>query len=335
MDVGRGSARREGVREVVRQARKRVNQKFIGYFRLVEACDQAGCPVCASLKDDSRRALDALLYEHVTDGETRRHLRQAWGLCGWHTASLLDRKAVATGAAVLFEDLLRVCHEMVERLSGQSAPSNPWPLALIRRPVPPLVAHYRARALCPVCETLRGAEDAYLEAVVAFADDPQFSRAYGRSTGLCVPHIIAVVERHDSKNGVEAIVQATLRKWRDLRADLERFVAKHDYRSRDPISESEASSWRLASEVLAGRPGLFNNHLRPVLDRRIGITQERTVSEGGGTDEVARRKLELRVDELTRQLNDERTRAAALADLRKENERLRAELAAARSALPG
>jgi hypothetical protein len=343
-----------------------VNRKFIGYFRLVEACEQAGCPVCTALENDSRRALDALLYEHVTDGETRRRLRQAWGLCGWHAASLLDGKAVATGAAILFEDLLRVCEEAVERLASRSAPASRSLLAWIRRPVPPLVANHRSLAPCPVCETLQGAEEAYLEAVVDFADDPQFSRAYGRSTGLCVPHIVGVVDRHDGKNGVGTIVQATLRKWRGLRTHLERFVAKHEYRSGEPISQPEASSWRLASEVLAGRPGIFGSHMRVVPDCRVGTVEEPPVSDGGVTDEFVRRKLELRVQELTRQLSDEATRAAALhyrlaqvsrdrnalelnfaaergataiaeralADLRNENERLRAELVAARVEQP-
>ena len=239
-----------------------MNKKFIGYFRLVEACEQAGCPVCTALEIDSRRALDTLLYEHVADGETRQRLRQAWGLCSWHAASLLDGNAVATGAAILFEDLLRVCHEAVERLSDRPAPARRWPASWIRRRVPALVAHFRALRRCPVCETLRAAEKAYLEAVVEFADDPQFGHAYGRSTGLCVPHIIAVVEHHDRHDGAQVIVRATLRKWRELRGRLERFVEKHEYRSRGPISDSDASSWRLAGEVLAGRPGVFGNQIR-------------------------------------------------------------------------
>jgi len=239
-----------------------MNRKFIGYFRLVEACEQAGCPVCTSLENDSRRALETLLYEHVTDGETRQRLRQAWGLCSWHAASLRDGNAVATGAAILFEDVLRVCHETVERLYDRSAPAGRWPASRIRRQVPPLVAHYRALAPCPVCETLRAAEKAYLDSVVEFADDPQFSGAYGRSTGLCVPHIVAVVEHHNRENGAQVIVRATLRKWRDLRERLQRFVDKHEYRSRGPITDSDASSWRLASEMLAGRPGVFSNQIR-------------------------------------------------------------------------
>jgi hypothetical protein len=137
----------------------------------------------------------------------------------------------------------------------------------MRTPVPPLVAHHRALAPCPVCETLQGAEDDYLEALVDFADDPQLARAYERSTGLCVPHIVGIVDRHDGKRGVETIVHATREKWRGLRGHLERFVAKHEYRSSEPISEREASSWRLAGEVLAGRPGLFGSHMRRARDR--------------------------------------------------------------------
>lgn len=54
----------------------------------------------------------------------------------------------------------------------------------------------------------------------------------------------------------------TLSKWQDLRGDLERFVSKHEYRTAQPISDEEATSYRRAFEVMAGRQSLFGNDLR-------------------------------------------------------------------------
>ncbi|PYM13109.1 MAG: hypothetical protein DMD81_22110, partial [Candidatus Rokuibacteriota bacterium] len=75
--------------------------KFIGYFRLLEHCASPGCPVCRSVIDDTRKYLDALLYEQVTDPDTRRRLRTSWGFCNWHAWLLLDVETSLSGAAII------------------------------------------------------------------------------------------------------------------------------------------------------------------------------------------------------------------------------------------
>jgi hypothetical protein len=237
-----------------------VSDKFIGYFRLVDACERTGCPVCRCLEEDSRRALHTLLDEHVTDAETRRRLRAAWGFCNWHAATLVDGAGAATGAAILFADLLRVCHQRVAHLRGDTRGDSWWSRFRTGRRSR-FVIDYRSRPRCPVCAALGIAEKSYLDAVVDFADDPQFASAYERSTGLCVPHLMAMVERRGAATGVETIVRATLLKWQRLREDLEHFVEKHEYRNTEPITEPEAASWRLANEILTGRRCLFGNHM--------------------------------------------------------------------------
>jgi uncharacterized protein DUF6062 len=341
-----------------------VSDKFIGFFRLVDACERAGCPVCTCLGEDSRRAVGTLLYEGVTDAETRHRLRAAWGVCNWHAAGLLAGAGAATGVAILFEDLVRVCEERVDRLRGRTGRPLPWPLAWIRRAVPPLVAEYRSRARCPLCGALDAGEASYLDAIVDFAEDPQLARAYERSAGLCVPHLVRMVERCSTATGVQTITRATVRKWQRLRGELAGFVSKHEYRNAEPITEAEAESRRLASEILAGHSGVFGNDMRADVEglRHRGACEQEP-REQAVPDDFERRKLELRVQELTRALGEESARAAALhdrlartaeernalelnlagergtnelmtralADLRAENERLRIELAAARS----
>jgi hypothetical protein len=140
-----------------------------------------------------------------------------------------------------------------------------------------------------------------------------------------------MVDRRGAASGVEIIMRATVHKWQRLREDLERFVSKHEYRNAEPITESEAASWRVASEILAGRPHLFSNQMRRDggEPRRVDARQDDAVQTEAPSD-FAFRKLELRVRELTQQLNEASTRASA-ADLRAENDRLRAELAKARA----
>jgi hypothetical protein len=240
-----------------------VSEKHIGYFRLVEACDGPGCPVCGYLEDDSRRQLTTLFQEHVTDVATRRQLRESWGLCNWHTWMVLDTRPTASSVAIVYADLLRVCRQRVEardtRRSGLLARlRSRLRGAAMNDPA----SDYRGRPRCPLCTQLRATEAHCLDAVLHHADDPTFESAYQRSAGLCIPHLLGVVERGSGTSSVEAIVQRTLSKWQALRGDLERFVAKHEYRSTEPISREETRAYELALEVLAGRRTLFGSDMR-------------------------------------------------------------------------
>jgi hypothetical protein len=244
-----------------------MNGKFIGYFRLIEACGQGGCPICRCLEGDGRRHLDALLYEQVTDPGTRRRLRATWGFCNWHASMLLEVRNAVGSAAILCEDVLGTILRRLERLrdrAGRGARGASWLARLpgVRSRSRPAVARlYRRRPPCPVCAASVDAEERYIAAMLRFVDDPQFARAYGQSAGLCVPHLLQAIERGAGTPAVASLLDRTLPKWRDLDRDLERFIAKHDYRNRQPFTEAEAAAPRGAIELLSGRPGLYGNDL--------------------------------------------------------------------------
>jgi hypothetical protein len=292
-----------------------MTEKFIGYFQLVEACDQPGCPVCRCLEEDSRRELRTLLYEQVTDPETRRRLRESWGFCNWHTWMLLDAESVATGAAILYEDLLRVCRNRIERLRDRPPRAFvrlfSWLAGVVEqapaRILPRVVEHYRERARCPICARLRFTEAHYTTTLVEFADDAQFDRAYQQSAGLCLPHLLHALELGRGAAGLARILDRTLGKWESLRHDLERFVAKNEYRNTAPITAAEADSYHRAFEVMAGRRGLFGTDLHR---GSAGVPRVEDPSPVAEQNALAARALE---------------------DLRIENRRLREALAAARS----
>jgi hypothetical protein len=244
-----------------------VTGKYLGFFRLVGACATARCPVCACLADDSRRAVDAMLGDHVTDPQTRAELYAAWGFCSWHAVSLADGGG-ATGAAIVFEDLLRRCGERF----AVGAPTSPGRRAswrgllakLTRRggqAAPAVVSEYRERRRCRICARLAASERAYIEAIVQFAGDAELTAAYERSAGLCVPHLTAVVAHAPGAPAVSALVETTLHHWQTLRVQLAEFVRKHEYRATEAISPEEAGSYRRAAETLAGLPHLFGNDL--------------------------------------------------------------------------
>ncbi|MGH7334766.1 MAG: DUF6062 family protein [Candidatus Rokuibacteriota bacterium] len=235
----------------------------IGELRLVEACAQPGCPVCFCLTQHSREQLGALLYELVTDLDTRRRLRASWGLCNWHTWMLLEVPASRAGTAILYEDLLR---KLIERVGRATPPTMtkrfaPWLTHARARTAQRLAAGYRRRPRCPVCERAGEAEQRYLEAILTRVDDPEFRLAYARSGGLCAPHAMRAVELAGDRGEVKPLLQLTLVRWSRIRQELASFIAKHDHRNTRPFTDGEAASCPRALELLSGAPGLFGNDL--------------------------------------------------------------------------
>ncbi len=299
--------------------------KFIRFFRLVDACDRPGCPVCRCLVADARQYLDSLLYERVNDPDTRRRLHASWGFCSWHAWMLREVSDPAFGSAIMYEDFLRAAIQRFEHKANQLVKSPRgllgWLGRLVGRARRSLLAEvHRRRALCPGCHLIAESEVDYVRAALRFIDDPQFDSAYRRSQGICVPHALQALQLGADATHAQLLVTRTLPKWAELRRDLQGFVDKHDYRNRRPFTEAESTAYLRALEVLTGAPGLFANDLRAGARAvrgtlRSDISAARPPERGAEDADFERGKLELRIAELTEQV-----------------ERLQAALHAARSA---
>jgi uncharacterized small protein (DUF1192 family) len=296
--------------------------KFISFFRLIDACHDAGCPVCRCLAAETRQYLETLLYERVNDPVTRARLYTSWGFCNWHAWMLRETSDPAFGSAILCEDLLRVLMRRFERSAGHDATRRPGLLnrlrALLGRArVPGIVQAHRRRVQCPACSQLDGAEERYLETALRSIQDPQFDRAYRQSQGLCLPHALRALEIGPGGAVVHELLARTLPKWAELRRDLAGFVGKHDYRNREPYTEAEGTAYLRAVEALTGSPGLFPSDMRRETGsaRRGAAAPLEPIGRHESTETDAgfeHAKLELRVKELTEQLSEASSRAAAL-----------------------
>lgn len=238
--------------------------KFIGFFRLVKACERPGCPVCRCLAADARQYLERLLYEQVTDPGMRRQLYASWGFCNWHAWLLRETSDPAFGSAILSDDLLRLAIQRFERSADRPSPRRRGLRGWLRRlgaQGGPLAARlYRGRRPCPGCRQTALSEVHYVRAMLRFVDDPELDRAYWMSHGLCVPHALRALEIGDGSAEARRLIDRTVEKWIALRKDLQGFVGKHDHRNRQPFTEAEADAHLRAIEALTGAPGLFGPH---------------------------------------------------------------------------
>src|SRR5262249_53977467 len=161
------------------------------------------------------------------------------------------------GAAIMCGDRVRVVLDRLGRMRDATTTlaAGAPPRLFARRRRPTIVELYRRRSTCPACAWAAEAERRYLITLTVFVDDPQLARAYAKSDGLCVPHLLAAVDLSHGTAELGRLLDLTMAKWDALRRDLEGFVGKHDYRNRVPFTEAEASSYRRAFEMVAGGEG--------------------------------------------------------------------------------
>lgn len=301
-----------------------MTSKFVSFFRLIEACDHDGCPVCHCLRQDAVRYLDAVLYEQVNDPGTRAALRDSWGFCNWHAWLSRDVLHSGLGTGIISEDLLGASLGRLRRLLvriRRGGLAAGWLGRLFgRAPQIPLLRLWQRRAICPACRVARESEAGYLLTVLEFTGDPQFDRAFDCSPGLCLPHVVRLIALDATHPRLAAVLDRVRGKWERLQAELRGFVAKHDYRAPEPFTDAEARSWTLALELLAGAPGIFGNEAHPDGSRALArLYEPRTSSDPSRvpasdpeTLRFEKEKLELSVKELTDQVSEVSSRAAAL-----------------------
>jgi len=242
-----------------RQTRSR--SRFVAYYEMVEVLQKPGCPVCTRQDIASRRALGALLYEQVTDPLTRRHLLGSRGLCNWHAWMLPEIRDSALGTALVYKHLLQDALKTFPGLSARPSPSR-WRRLVDqvsrRRRIPAAPEGHRGQKIdCPLCRLCRRAERNDVRTILAFWAEPEFAAAFGRSTGLCLPHLLACGQICRGHANLPSVLADHGRRFGELAGELEEFIRKRDYRfQREPYGP-ERDSWQRVLEVFVGQAGVF------------------------------------------------------------------------------
>ncbi|GAB4442934.1 MAG: hypothetical protein Kow00120_12070 [Anaerolineae bacterium] len=234
--------------------------KPISYYDLIEMFPKPGCVVCNLLLRDARRLLDATLYELVNDADTQRAFRGRRGLCNTHSWQLKHFMGYSLGIATLYRTSITEVLNIIEqspvdagntsnlaRFLGSDAESGLRSLADALEPTEP----------CMVCAMLAKAEADYVWTLCQHLTDARIEAAYRESSGLCLPHFQQFLRAVSDPARARHCIAIQRAIWSRLRADLEEFIAKNDYRRHDEPMGPEGDSWSRAIASLAGGKGVF------------------------------------------------------------------------------
>jgi hypothetical protein len=200
------------------------------------------------------RYLTSLLRERVTDVDERQRLRDARGLCNAH-AWQLQSGGGALGISLIYRDILNTLTLALEPgvdvqgslrarlLPGEGSPQRAA-AALARRLAP--------TAPCPACGEYQVNERLAVGALLDYLRREEFVACYRQGDGLCLQHLLATLERAREAEPLREIVAVQLRVDAGLRAELDEFIRKNDYRFRDERMGAEGDAWVRAIGLAAG-----------------------------------------------------------------------------------
>lgn len=217
---------------------------------LLAAMKHPACPLCVLVERAERKAVATLLYEQVGDRRSRDVLRASRGACVRHTAMLAEGRS-ALGVAIVSRDVLRTLTAELEALGGE-VPSLGW--LKERLGVgggAQLAARIEPQAGCPLCAAREQIEGPLVAGLLHNLADPAFADSFSRSAGLCRLHLVRALRAADA-DGARALAARQAAIWRQLEAELDEFIRKHDYRFRAEAFEAERDSWRRALQQISG-----------------------------------------------------------------------------------
>jgi hypothetical protein len=229
----------------------------LSYLDLIETFPRPGCAVCNLVLRDADRFLDGLLYESVNLPETHQAFRAARGLCNTHSWQLLRYTGYSLGISILYRAVL----DEVLTLLDQASDPQPGLARLwgggAAADASKLADHLEPSAPCLACKVMGDAEQRYLKMLGQHLDQP-LEAAYRASDGLCLPHFRQALRQTRAPEQFRSLIALQRAIWSKLKADLEEFADKTDYRRAHEPMGAERDSWQRAVGRMAGEKGVFS-----------------------------------------------------------------------------
>lgn len=201
------------------------------YVAFVEACSQPGCPICRIEHDTVLRYIGGLFYEQVNDYNLRDRLRSSLGFCREHAYVAVDElPGNALGIAIVYQDLVKYALHHVNDPKGVSAPQRK----------------------CPACEQRDLNMMRTFSELSKHIDDEAMTAALKKSNGLCLFHMRHALKHMRTPEKRALLVSIERNILMQLRADLDEYIRKNDYRFAQETFGAERDSWQRAISIIAG-----------------------------------------------------------------------------------
>ena len=217
-------------------------------YSLLEACRAPGCPVCRLEQRAVERYLDNKFYESVNSVAWRDELRQSFGFCHEHTwLAVNGRLGDALGFSIISRDLVNSILKQLNE-AGSSSPTSGRRTSMLKQIRDALTPRKR----CPVCEHREETTRRVLSVLLEELDQPNMTDALEASDGLCVPHLRFVLEHVKDVSDSETLLTIHREKLENLRAELDEFIRKSEYKAVRESFGAEGNAWLRAISMITG-----------------------------------------------------------------------------------
>ena len=231
--------------------------KVVPYYNdVLEALDQAHCPLCRLLARGADRYIDAMLWAMVNDPASREVVRASRGFCHPH-AWMFIRGGAALGVTIVMDSVIRKLMEvMAANPLDQAAPLQQLRRAL-RLPQAEgptkLADDLGPQTPCPICTSLNPLEEGYASMLLENMLGPKpLLEPFRQSDGLCLPHLQYVLKIATPGEPLQALLDAQQSIWGRLQGELAEFIRKYDHRfAHEPIG-AEGDAWQRALSTISG-----------------------------------------------------------------------------------
>lgn len=226
-----------------------------GFYDMLDQLAEPGCAICALVRRDADKLMDAILYEQVVDPPTQNHFRDSRGLCAEHGARFTEYRN-ALGVCVLVDQVLDEVLDILDETPARAGRSLGRLLADPRES--PLARKLAPVRPCMICEAQGRGEAHYASALALHLHDARMDEAFRLSDGLCLPHFMLALEQAADPALAQSLADIQRGIWRRLKAELDEFMRKSDaVNSRGEAMDLESDSWRRAVKLLGGERHVF------------------------------------------------------------------------------
>ncbi|MEM3404253.1 MAG: DUF6062 family protein [Nitrososphaeria archaeon] len=208
--------------------------KDIFYVLLKDAILKEDCPICFLLNKGKERWIDNLLYEHVTDPNTREKIRND-GFCRRHLWDIFSYSnnhpgLDGLGISIIMQDVLE---SQIGKLIRAENDDKFW------------------GDKCILCKLIAESEENYLASLISWLEAELLEVYKASPSILCLNHFRSVSGKIKYEHK-ELLLKIQLDKLEELNRNLKSFISKSAWDANESPTFKEASAKELAGKVLRG-----------------------------------------------------------------------------------